>query len=304
MVAGVFALIALAWFAAAPARFEQWHTPLVGSPRDYGITFETVEFHPQDQPITLRAWWMPVDDAKAAVLMVHGGGDNRSHPHMQWLRLAKVLIDHGYAIMDIDLRNHGESDDSVSRRSTLGVDEAADVSAAIDAVAQRVPHSRFGGIGYSMGGQTLLYAAARDQRLEAVVSDSTYADVRSIVPNFAHAATGLPALMFSAPFLWSAEHLHRIPLGARAVDVIGRIAPRRVLLIHDEADPIVPVEHCRLLARADPTAEVWITYSPPEAMPRDVARSPWGTHARSFALHPDEYGRRVTDFFDRTFAKK
>jgi len=148
-----------------------------------------------------------------------------------------------------------------------------------------------------MGGQTVLYAAARDARMEAVVSDATYADVREIVPNFAHAASGLPTVLFSGPFVWSAQHLHGVPLNARAVDVIGRIAPRPVLLIHDDADPIVPVEHCHRLARAYPAAQVWITTSP-------AASPPWGTHAKSYLLHPEEYARRVTAFYDSVFASR
>jgi len=290
------------WFGIAPAFFGLAHTKLVGSPKDYGITSETVEFRPKDEPLTLRAWWMPADNAKAAIIMVHGGGDNRSHPYMQWLRLARALIDHGYAVMDLDLRNHGESDDSPGHRSTFGVDEAADVSAAMDYVAQRAPATRFAGLGYSMGGQAVLYSAARDPRMEAVVSDGTYADVRDIVPNFAHAATGLPTVLFSAPFVWSAQHVHGVPLDARAVDVIGRIAPRRVLLIHDAADPIVPVEDCRRLAQAYPAAEVWVTSASLDVEDHAGIRPPWGTHAKSYLLHPEEYVRRVSEFYDRVFA--
>ncbi len=163
-VAVGFIVLVLLWFAVGPAGLGLQHTPLVGSPGDYGIKFETVAFQPKGDPLTLRAWWMPVDDAKAVVIMVHGGGDNRSHPYMQWLRLARALTDRRYAVMDIDLRNHGESDDAPAG-PTFGVDEAADVSAAIDYVASRVPGARFAGLGYSMGGQTVLYAAANDRRL-------------------------------------------------------------------------------------------------------------------------------------------
>lgn len=301
IAAGLLVGLCLLWFGLAPAWFGLAHTRLVGSPKDYGITFEAVEFHPKDAPLTLRAWWMPADKAKAAIIMVHGGGDNRSHPYMQWLRLARALIDHGYAVMDIDLRNHGESDDSPGGRSTFGVDEAADVSAAMDYVAQRQPGTRFAGLGYSMGGQSVLYAAARDSRLEAVVSDGTYADVRDIVPNFAHAASGLPTVLFSTPFVWSAQHLHGAALNARAVDIIGRITPRPVLLIHDAADPIVPVEHCRRLARAYPAAQVWITSTPPDAPAQAGVQPPWGTHAKSYVLHPDAYVRQVSTFYDAVF---
>ncbi len=86
---------------------------------------------------------------------------------------------------------------------------------------------RFGGIGHSMGGQALLYTAARDPRLEAVVSDCTFTDIAAIVPQFAHAASGLPAVLFAGPFLWSTRWLHGVPLGeAHAIDVIGTVRQR------------------------------------------------------------------------------
>jgi pimeloyl-ACP methyl ester carboxylesterase len=297
----LLAASALVWFAAAPLSFKGgWRRPLVGSPADYGVGFETVEFRPRDQPLTLRAWWMPVAEPKAAVLLVHGGSGNRTYPFTDWLRLARDLVDRRYPVLGLDLRNHGESDDSPAG-NTFGVEEREDVIAAMDYLERRQPGMRFAGLGYSMGGQTLLYAAARDERLEAVIEDATYAEAGSITANFAHAASGWPKQLFSAPFLWSAEYMHGIPLSrARAVEVIGSLAPRPVMLIHDEADPIVPVDHARRLQAAYPAAEVWITSTPAEQLPAD-ARSRFGTHAKSYALHRDEYVRRVTAFLDRVF---
>src|SRR5258706_3465607 len=80
--------VALLWLAAGPLMFSNWHTPLAHKPSDYGLAFEAVEFHPPDQAITLRAWWLPSSAAKAVIVMVHGGGDNKSHPDTDWLRLA------------------------------------------------------------------------------------------------------------------------------------------------------------------------------------------------------------------------
>jgi len=81
---------------------------LVQTPRDYGVTFETVKFRPPDRPIMLRAWWMPSEPAKAAIILVHGGGDdNRSLPYADGLKLAHDLVGHGYAVFSVDLRNYG-----------------------------------------------------------------------------------------------------------------------------------------------------------------------------------------------------
>jgi dipeptidyl aminopeptidase/acylaminoacyl peptidase len=292
--------VVLAWYGLAPLGFGGWHNPIEGNPGDLGIAFENVTFQPRDQPLMLRGWSMQPAGAKAALVMVHGGRNNRSQLHNQWLKLAAALTQRGYGVLSIDLRNHGESGDT-ALGPTFGPDEANDVIAAIDLLRRRDPAVRVGAIGFSMGGQTALYAAVADPRLQAVVSDATYTDAASITPGFAHASTGLPDFLFGAPFLWSAQHLHGLHVDrARAVDVIGSIAPRPVLLIHDADDPIVPVEQARTLAHACPSAELWITSTPESERPVPM-RSRWGTHAQSYALQPDAYAARVADFFDRAF---
>jgi pimeloyl-ACP methyl ester carboxylesterase len=261
-----------------------------------------VTFAPRDQPLELTAWWMPASGAaKAAVVMAHGGGSNRSELHTDWLALAAALTKNGYGVLAVDLRNHGDSGDTAIG-PTFGPDESNDVIAAMDYLQRRQAATRFAALGHSMGGQTSLYAAARDARVEAVVSDGTYTDVALITPSFAEAATGVPAALFGGPFLWSAERLHGLRLGeARAIDVIGTIAPRPVLLIHDQDDPIVPVAQARALALAYPGAELWVTETPDaELARRDLGG--FGTHVQSYRLQPDAYAQRVVEFLDRTFA--
>ncbi|MEO8603939.1 MAG: alpha/beta fold hydrolase [bacterium] len=295
-------VLALLWYALAPLGFGSWHTPLAETPADHGIAFGTVTFQPRDRPqLLLRAWWITEGIPKAGLVMVHGGGGNRAQPYTDWLQLAGTLAQRGYGVLALDLRNHGESGDAPGG-PTFGPDEANDVIAAMDFLHSRNPGMRFAAIGHSMGGQTALYAAARDPRLEAVISDATYTDIKSITPAFAHAATGLPALLFGAPFIWSAEHLHGVRLDqARAIDIMGTLAPRPVLLIHDAADPIVPVEQARALAAAYPDAELWITSTPPEQVPPEL-HTRFGTHAGSYILNRDAYVDRVTQFLDRTFS--
>ena len=42
-----------------------------------------------------RKIWNGSFDKHPALIMVHGGGDNRSNPYMRWLQLARALIDAG-----------------------------------------------------------------------------------------------------------------------------------------------------------------------------------------------------------------
>jgi pimeloyl-ACP methyl ester carboxylesterase len=108
-------------FLGAPA-----HLAVVGSPADYGLRYEAIEFAPADRPIRLRAWWMPAADARAAVVMVHGGGDdNRTQPYQNGMALMRDLVGRGFAVLALDLRNFGESDatrragrSAISRRTT------------------------------------------------------------------------------------------------------------------------------------------------------------------------------------------
>lgn len=293
------ALIAIGpWFMPPAPRVH-----VVGSPADVGLRYEDVSFAPPDRPITLRAWWLPADPMKAAILLVHGGGDdNRTQPHADGLRLARDLVASGYGVLAIDLRNYGESD-GTPEGITFGEEESNDLIGAMNFLAARQPGLRFGALGMSMGGETSLYAAARDPRLEAVVTEGTFAEARTIAMSFAHASTGLPFAILG-PFLWSAEHLHGIPLGrGRAVDVAGRIAPRPVLLIHNEGDPIVPVDDCRRLAAAIQGAETWITPAPPREHPLWAAQGPWGMHTQVYKLGPTAYIARVSQFFDAVFVR-
>jgi len=291
-----FILIAPAFLRPGANRLR-----IVQTPRDYGVTSETVEFRPPDQPITLRAWWMPAAPAKAAIILVHGGGDdNRSLPYADGLKLAHDLVGHGYAVFSVDLRNYGESD-ATPEGVTFGDAEADDIIGAMNYLGSHHPGLRYGGLGFSMGGEVLLYAAARDARLEAVVTTDTFTDVRSVAANFVSAQTGLPVFVV-VPLLWSAEHLHGVPLSrGRAIDVVGAIPPRPVLLIQNAEDPIVPVEHCRRLAAAIPGSEVWITAAPSAEHPLRVSQGRWGMHTQSYKLYPEEYVERVTRFFDQRF---
>ena len=69
----------------------------------------------------------------------------------------------------------------------------------------------------------------------------------------------------------------------RPVDVIGRIAPRPVLIMHGTADEIVPVRHAHMLfAAAEEPKELWI--------------APDARHVEARDSRPDEYFVRIEAF--------
>lgn len=71
------------------------------------------------------------------------------------------------------------------------------------------------------------------------------------------------------------------------IDVVGRIAPRPLLLMHGSADRVIPAEHSRrLLARSGQPSELWL--------------APGAGHAALINRHPDEYRKRVLGFLARS----
>jgi len=296
---GVPFLLLLLVLAVSPAFLVQgMRVPLARTPADLGISdFEEVEFTAGDEPITLRGWWFPVAAAKGAVVLVHGGGDNRASAHAGLIELARDLRGRGYASLAFDMRNHGLSDSSASGTPSFGPTEANDVIAAVGFVATRLPGVPVAAIGFSMGGNAVLYAAVKEPRLAAVVTVATYARLSSILPNAVGASAGAPAFLMH-PIIWSAEAFYGLPVSwAGAEDIAPRLAPGVLLLIHDEADPIVPVEHAKRLSALAPEAKHWITTPLPDDHPLMVEAGRWGSHSRTYVLHPEEFVDRVTAHF-------
>jgi pimeloyl-ACP methyl ester carboxylesterase len=299
VVAGA-AIVLVALVLVGPALLgSPAHLSVTGSPADYGLRYDAVEFVPADRVIHLRGWWMPAVDARAAVVMVHGGGeDNRTQPYQDGMALMRDLVGRGFAVLAFDLRNFGESDATPEGR-TFGDLEANDVLGAIDAAAGRVAGIPIVALGCSMGGASVIQAAARGAPLAAIVTDSAFADAREVAVPFTIAAVGGPRLLV-VPFVWSAEWIHGVPLARGATLEAARRVPAttRALVIQNDGDPIVPVAHARALAAAMPNAETWITPAPPADHPLVGQQGAFGMHCQSYKLDPAGYVARVTAFLD------
>lgn len=278
--------------------------PPLRTAAEAGLTrYEDVTFSPPDQDITLRAWWLPADDPRGAIIIVHGGGGNKTANWTKIPELARDLQAQRFAVLALDMRNHGESDASLDGIPTFGPAEANDVIGAVNYIERRAPGLPIGAIGFSMGGNVVIYAAAHDKRIRAVVTTETFTDVASVLPNAAAASSGMP-LWFVEPVLWFAENLHGVPISkARAIDVVGSLEPGSLLVIHNEADPIVPMGQAWLLAAAAPDALQWITAAPDPSNRSAEIAPPWGTHTKSYLLYPQEYVERVVAFFESRFGK-
>ncbi len=199
-------------------------------------------------------------DSDVAVVVAHGFGGSIRRPGL--LAVATALS--AYAgVLAFDFRGHGSS----SGRTTMGDREVLDVDAAV-AAARDLGYRRVVTCGWSMGGSTVLRHAAMHgagvlQPVDAVVSVSAASRwyVRDTVP--------------MRRLHWLVERrtgrlVTRLALGTRVasgwdvvpespVEVVRRIAPTPLLLVHGDQDGYFPVEHPQALAAAagEPT-ELWL----------------------------------------------
>src|SRR5262249_39123061 len=146
-----------------------------------------------------------------------------------------------------------------------------------------------GGWGVSMGAATLLFAAAREPAIQAVVSDSAYADIIPILEREVPKGGGLPSF-FTPGTLLAARALYGVGFYAvRAVDVVAHIAPRPLFFLPGAHDPFTPPVNMTQLVAAASAA--------PHAHVQSWLVPGVNKHAQSFHDHPDEYVDRMVSFF-------
>jgi dipeptidyl aminopeptidase/acylaminoacyl peptidase len=264
--------------------------PLAGTPADVELAYEPVEFDLPDEGLTLRGWWMPAARTDRAVVIVHGRESARTGSRAapgepgSLLLQARWLVDAGYGVLAFDLRAHGESD---GLRYSLGPWERRDLQAALALVRARgVAPGRIGLLCHSMGAATCLLTAPAAPEVGAVVSDSAYARLNDLLDAELPKGSGLPPV-FSPGILALGKLLYGVDVAAASPeDVVGRIAPRPVLFVHSEDDPLIPVEHARRLWRASGQGPQWLW----------LVRAPG--HDRVFEAFPEAYERRVLTVLD------
>ena len=214
-------------------------------PSDLGLTGESIALTSSDG-IPLKAWWIPADPTRGAVVVLHGmDGLDASCllPH------AKFLHDAGWSTLVLDMRAHGRSG---GKRIGLALEEPRDVSAALDWLATQ---SSLKGkplvlLGLSMGGATAIRTAAIRPDVDAVISVSSFASFDPLMGQGLQLFLGRLGIL-TLYGVWS-------PNNSPVHDIPG-VRPRPILLMHGTADKQIPVQEAYLLQKAaGSNAELWI----------------------------------------------
>ena len=232
--------------------------------------------------ITLAGRFFP-GSSKTTIILSHGYGANQD----QMIPYADFLNRAGYSVFTYDMRQRGMSGgDAV----TFGALEQDDLKSVVDYVASRpdVDSNHIGALGISLGGATTILEAAKDARIKAVVEDSAFSDVESVIATSFQNFVPIPAFPFAPVTVKIAEWRTGENVGdIRPVDVISQISPRPIFIIHGTADKDVrPPNAQRLYDAALDPKEIWWV--------------PGAGHVESRGMYPTEYAQRVVQFFNQT----
>ncbi len=268
--------------------------PNQDTPASVDLAFEPFSVTPRDADLQLQGWWMPAPQPRAAILFVHGAGSNRSSGFVRSLDLYRALVDNQVSVAAIELRNHGESDLD-EHGLQFGRTEQFDVLAALEWLATRANGLPRYAMGVSMGGATVIRAAAAGAEIDGLILLDPLLHTESAITRGAWVDSGLPPALFT-PAALAAVHLHGLPGG---VDNAGNIAAELalpILLIQDPLDPVTLAVHARELAARNPRVRLW--EAPPVANdhPELAFKGRWGSHVAAFHLYPEETVTTIMSF--------
>jgi pimeloyl-ACP methyl ester carboxylesterase len=282
--------------------------------READAYFDAIGAHREDfvvqapDGVTLRGWKVrPPNPNDSWVLLFHGVADNR----LGVIEHAALLLKAGYSVVRMDARAHGASEGPMA---TYGWLERKDSKAIVDALISsehpslglspspsmhlfppryitHLPESYFHifALGESMGAGIALQSAAADPRIERVVAEASFGDLREASYDYAGLRKWpLLGKTLFAPFSWTLIYRGEKTAGFPASGVSAKraVAERGfpVLLICDEQDEALPCRHSEMIySAARGSKALW--------------RVPRAFHTAALGFDPQGFRQRVLAFF-------
>ena len=234
-----------------------------------GIIYEEIEILSHDG-LKLSGWYTPPKNG-AVILVAHG------HTGTRPLKFYQLFAEHGYGVLALDFRAHGISEGDTT---TLGYLESRDIESALDFLLKKPDVEHIGAWGGSMGGASVILAAARREEIEAVIADSAFFTLEDTLK------TRVSSPLLRGLVCFFAEQETEMNMNwVRPVDVIASISPRSVFIIQGMEDTSIPVNSAQNLYNA-------------AGEPRFIWTEGDASHLKMYDNHQAEYTEKTIAFFD------
>jgi pimeloyl-ACP methyl ester carboxylesterase len=239
--------------------------------------------------VRIAGWYVPSADGSGptgpTVVLAHGWGANKS----EVLKYA-VPLHAAFNVVAFDFRNGGRSS---AAATTFGPREKQDLEAIIDWLERTKHPAHLAVMGNSMGGGAAVLAAATDQRIEALILDSTHARVEDIVSRRLEVDAGHPSLPGTPAILfgiWLRTGLNL--MDSSPVNFIPALGHRPLLILHGTADV-----HDLPARSADVNYQAALA----AGVPVELHMCEGAGHGHVIDTCPVDWGRWSVDFLDRAF---
>ena len=248
-------------------------------PGDVGLDYVAARFRAADGT-ALSGWYVPSRN-RAAVVLAHGAGSNRTAV----LGQAAVLARHGYGVLMVDARGHGESG---GEAMDFGWHGESDLAGAVGYLERRpdVDAARIGALGLSMGGEEAIGAAGADPRIAAVVAEGAtnrvFADRAWLR---AYGVRGQAQRAVDRLTYWLADLFSDAPEPASLRESVHAARPRPLLLITAGDLPDEARAAALIRSGSPTTVTVWTV--------------PGAGHTGGLRTAPTAWAARVVSFLDR-----
>ncbi|MCU0411455.1 MAG: lysophospholipase [Bacteroidetes bacterium] len=261
------------------ARFTQFLEP-----RDAGLPQENVTIETFDG-LKLHGWFVAhADGAKGTVVFLHGVGDCK----IGGVSFARALFAKGFNVFLYDSRQHGESEGDFC---TYGFFEKYDLAAVLTYLETRTDLAigRIGVYGTSMGAAVAIQGAALDKRIRSVVSEGSFADLKTIFVDYQKRIIKLPWHFLRNVALVQSQRMANFK--ARLVAPINDIRRVRVpiMIVHGTQDSLIKPDYSQRLFEA-------------ANEPKTLHSVEGAEHSNVWDVGGATYERHIIRFFEQTLA--
>ncbi|MCX8082036.1 MAG: alpha/beta fold hydrolase [bacterium] len=237
--------VILGWRAIMPARM-----PIYLIPSDIGLPYENIILKTDDGK-NLKGWFIFSPKCKGIIICLHGYPANKS----DILPVVSFLYP-DFSLLLFDFRAHGESE---GRITYFGLKEFMDVKAAMDFIKSRkeIKNKKMGIWGYSLGGAVGIIASAKYEGIDAIVSDSAFANFPEMVTYY-YKNFGPLKYIFSSLSRLLGRYVFGTDFIKNSPEYFVDKITSPIMIIHSKEDDFVPFEHAqRLFNKASQPKKLW-----------------------------------------------
>jgi fermentation-respiration switch protein FrsA (DUF1100 family) len=260
--------------SCSPTRFFYYpNRKLYVDPDRIGIKCELVRYKSKNGRELVGLWFESPEPPIGTIVHFHGNFGNVSSHFL----CAQFLTRYGFDVLVFDYQGYGGSEGKPSPRNTI-----EDGEASIDYALSRDRGRRksVAVFGQSLGGAVATVVSAQDTRVNSAVLEAAFNSYRGMAFDVLGRSAWTWLLYPIAPWFVGTKY--------DPEKWIAKISPRPVLLIHGDADTVVPPWTSeRLYERAQEPKRLWIV--------KDA------NHLQCRSQAGEDYDKTIADFFRAAF---